>query len=380
MSNFELSPEQLHLKTEFSRFVREELNKVSIDSVNRLIKIRKKWEIAGQILLPGLPIPKEMGGRGLNVMETFLLLEELGFSSPDQGFNFGVCAHLLACAVPIWLFGNVESQGRFLPDACAGRKIIGNAMSEPASGSDAFQMATFAKPIDNGYSITGHKNFVSNVTECDIILLYARTNEEGGAFGGISAFVLDLSECNVSKEGIWDKSGLQSCSLGGIFMDQLKVNSSCLLGPEGRGAHIFNTSMEWERALLGAIHLGNSRRLIDRAINLLRSYRNKDGREYQWKAQKVAEWYTQLEATYTYAFRTASKMNNGKNAAKEAAMSKWMVSENYKQISSGMMAIFGVEYPDQEDMNNSINAAVASGIYSGTSEIQKLIIGQQLGF
>jgi L-prolyl-PCP dehydrogenase len=380
MSTFELSPEQLRLKTEFSQFVREELNKISIDEEDRLIKIRKKWEIAGQTILPGLPIPKEMGGRGNDVVDTFILLEELGHSSMDQGFNFGICAHMLACVVPIWLFGNTDLQGRFLPDACTGRKIIGNAMSEPASGSDAFQMATYAAPTDGGYKITGHKNFVSNVTECDIVLLYARTNEAGGAFGGISAFVLDLSECKVSKEGIWDKSGLHSCSLGGIFIDQLEVGSSCMLGPEGRGAHIFNKSMEWERALLGAIHLGNSRRLIDHAINLLRSYRNKDGREYQWKAQKVAEWYAQLEATYSLAFQTASKMNNGKNAAKEAAMTKWMVSENYRQIAFGIMTIFGIEYPDQTDMKNSINAAAASGLYSGTSEIQKLIIGQQLGF
>jgi len=380
MNSFEISSDQLHRKTEFSRFVREELNSLSIETGAEIEKIREKWSIAGQYRLPGLPIPEALGGGGLDVVDTFLWLEELGYSSEDQGFNFGICAHMLACAVPVWLFGNTELQNLYLPAASAGNRIIGNAMSEPASGSDAFNMMTVAESVEGGYKITGHKNFVSNVSECDMILLYARTESGEGALGGISAFLLDLKKYKISKEGVWEKSGMHSCSLGGIFIDQLEVPSTCLLGSEGRGAHIFNKSMEWERALLGAIHLGNCRRLLEQSIAILRSYRKKGGIEYQWKAQKVAEWYTFLEAGYALAYRTALKMNAGKNATKEAAMTKWLVSENYRQITSGILSLFGADYPDQQDLKNSINAAAASGLYSGTSEIQKIIIGQQLGF
>jgi alkylation response protein AidB-like acyl-CoA dehydrogenase len=379
MISFSLTDRQISLKAEVRHLATEALNPIQKGSEDTLEPVYTKWKLAGEYGLPGLSIPEEYGGKGLDPLDTFLILEELGYASTDNGFNFGICAHLLACAVPVNLYGSEHLKKTYLPDACLGLRIIGNAMSEPASGSDAFRMETTAETTPTGYAISGHKNFVSNLEECQLILLYARTQSGSGAMGGISAFLLDTAMHRVIKGAPLDKAGLSSCTLGGIFLDQTPVDQTFLVGSEGRGAMIFNKSMEWERAILGAIHLGNCRRLLEQATSALRSRRDQNGQDQQHKAFKLAEWHTQWDAAFSLACKSAWRMKEGKNAIKEASMTKWYISELYRQITSGLITIFGNEYPDAEDLSRSFCDAASSTIYSGTSEIQKLIISQQLG-
>jgi L-prolyl-PCP dehydrogenase len=379
MISFSLTDRQTVLKAEVRQLAMEGLNPIQMDRADTQLPVLTKWKLAGEYGLPGLCIPEEYGGKGLDPLDTMLILEELGYASTDNGFNFGLCAHLLACAVPISLYGSEHLRKTYLPDASRGLRILGNAMSEPASGSDAFRMETVAESVASGYMISGHKNFVSNLEECQLILLYARTHSGTGAMGGISAFLLDTAIHRITKGAPLDKAGLPSCTLGGIFMDQTPVDQTFLVGSEGRGAMIFNKSMEWERALLGAIHLGNCRRLLEQAATALRNRRNQIGLDQQHKAFKLAEWHTQWEAAFSLACKAAWRMKEGKNTTKEASMTKWYVSELYRQVTSGLITVFGNEYPDQADLFSSFNDAASSTIYSGTSEIQKLIISQQLG-
>ena len=81
------------------------------------------WEKCGELGLQGLCVPEELGGMGLDPISTVVALEALGYGSHDSGLNFCICAHLLACVVPIWKHGSGEQQTSYLPDLCAGRRI-----------------------------------------------------------------------------------------------------------------------------------------------------------------------------------------------------------------------------------------------------------------
>jgi alkylation response protein AidB-like acyl-CoA dehydrogenase len=377
MYSFEPTKEQILLHKEIEEYASDYLDAdAAFDSLNQR---RNRFQMAGKIGLPGLAIPKEYGGKGLDALSTFLALESLGYACKDNGFNFAICAHLLACTIPVWLYGNENLKRQYLPDLCSGKKIIANAMSEPHSGSDAFNMKTIAEPVDGSYSISGTKNFVSNMLESDMVLLYAMTDKNLGHLGGVSAFLLDSQIHDYKKGSGLNKSGLDSCSLGSLFLDHTNVHSNYIVGQVGRGASVFNKSMEWERTCLGACHIGNTRRLLEQAKIELKQDITKTRKTSQYKSDKLAEWNSKLNAVSLLGYQTAWKMSNNKIVTKEAAMTKLLISELYKEICSGLLSLHEFGQDLNHDLVQSFKDSISSTIYSGTSEIQKLIISQQLG-
>ena len=86
-------------------------------------------------------MPEEYGGSGLDPLTCAIALEALGYGCHDGGLVFSLCAHLLACVVPLWQHGSEEQKQRYLPGLCDGTLIGVHAMTEPGSGSDAFAHA-----------------------------------------------------------------------------------------------------------------------------------------------------------------------------------------------------------------------------------------------
>lgn len=342
---------------------------------------RKKWERSGLLKLPGLAIPEAFGGRGLGALDTLIALEALGHTSRDNGFNFAISAHLLACVVPLWLYGSDDLKKAYLPRLSNGQLIAANAMSEPNAGSDAFKMQTTAILGSQGYEINGTKSFVSNGPVADTLLLYAATDPGRGFMGGISAFWLDRTLHDFSSGPELEKAGLKSSALSSLYFTQTKVDPSFLVGQAGRGAHIFNRSMEWERVCLGGCHMGNLQRLVEKSVGLVRQqYSNGLARESrQAVSHELAEIQSRLEATRLLAYATAWKMDQGKSVGREAAMVKFQISELYKMSTLRISAIFQSAGIFDPDVEQSQMDALSSTIYSGTSEMQKTIIAQSMG-
>ena len=148
--DFALTAEQKLLYDEIARFAREELTPGARERDREGTFSRELWKRAASMGLAGLPVSAEYGGAGLDAPGTAVALEALGYGCEDGGLVFSLCAHLLACVVPIWLHGTEEQKRRFLPGLCDGSRIAVNAMTEPGSGSDAFAMATRAEPDQDG--------------------------------------------------------------------------------------------------------------------------------------------------------------------------------------------------------------------------------------
>lgn len=381
MYNFKPSPSQESLRKEVIGFVRERLDAGNDREGQFLDFNRDGWRSCGEIRLPGLAIPEEYGGRGLCAVDTLLALEALGYASHDNGLNFSISAHLLACAVPLWLYGSEELKRAYLPQLSDGTRIAANAMSEPGSGSDAFRMETIARPTENGFLVKGSKSFVSNGPVADGVLLYAATDPGRGFMGGISAFWLDRSLHPFENGPSLDKAGLHSSQLGILYFNDLQIDNRFLVGMEGRGAQIFNRSMEWERTCLGGVHLGNMQRLLEAAVQFQRTQAAAGNRRVGSQATvfMLAELQMRWESARLMALSAAWQMDQNRPAARESSMAKLMISELYKDLTVKVALFFQAAGAPNADAERSMLDALSSTVYSGTSEMQKLIIAQSMG-
>jgi alkylation response protein AidB-like acyl-CoA dehydrogenase len=189
--DFSLTEEQTLLRKEIIRFAQKELNKDVAERDRGQTFAHALWLKCGEQKLQGLPVPEEYGGQGLDPLSTAIALEALGYGCHDGGLVFSVCAHLLACVIPVWKFGSEEQKRHYLPGLCDGTLIAVNAMSEPDSGSDAFAMRTRAVSDGAGFRLSGTKTFSSNGPVADLAVTFALTNPEKGYYGGVTTFLVE---------------------------------------------------------------------------------------------------------------------------------------------------------------------------------------------
>lgn len=380
--DFDLSEEQQSLRDEIIRFARKELNDGVIERDRAQYFPHDLWMKCGEIGLQGLPVPVEFGGSGLDPLTTAIAMEALGYGCEDGGLTFAIAAHLLACVVPIWKHGSDAQKKRYLPGLCNGGLIAVNGITEAASGSDVFSMATTAMVTDTGYMLNGSKTFSSNGPVADLALVYASTDAEKGYQGGISAFLVEKNTPGYRSGQRFEKMGLRTCSIGELVLEDVQVPADALLGEIGTAAVIFAESMAWERICLVACHVGTMERLLEQAINYART--RKTGGQPIGKMQaishRIADMKIRLEATRLLVYRAASRLDNSWEIDLDAAIAKVHASEALVKTAMDTMQILGgygfmVDY----GVERVLRDAMASTIYSGTSEVQRNIIGRWLG-
>src|SRR3989454_7327500 len=143
--DFALTPEQQRLQEAVRRFTRERLNEGIVERDRHQEFARDLWVRCAELGLQGLPVPEEYGGSGLDPLSCAIALEALGYGCRDGGLVFSLCAHLLACVVPLWRHGSEKQLRHYLPGLCNGSLIGAHAITEPGSGSDTFSMLTRAE-------------------------------------------------------------------------------------------------------------------------------------------------------------------------------------------------------------------------------------------
>jgi len=380
--DFSFTDEQRMLYDQISRFASSELNRTEAESGNEHEFPHARWLKCGEMGLQGLPVPEELGGVGLDPVSTAVALEALGYGCRDGGLVFAVCAHLLACVIPVWKHGSPALQERYLPDLCVGNKICVNGMTEPGTGSDAFSMKTRAVPKGDGFVINGSKTFSSNGPVADVAVLYAATDPDKGYHGGVTAFLIDKDTPGFSSGQKFQKMGLHSCPIGELVMEDVYVPAEAVLGEVGGGAAIFTESMDWERACLIAAHVGTIEWLLKQAIEYART--RKQGPDtiskFQAVAHRLVDVKVRLEASRLLTYKAAAGLSRPRTASMNASIAKLFVSESLLTSAIdtlrtfggyGLMADYGIE--------SVIRDGAAGIIYSGTSDIQRNIVARWLG-
>jgi len=380
--DFALSEEQKILRDQTIRFAQSELAKDVAEKDRKQEFPREDWVKCGEFGLHGLPVASELGGGGLDPLSTALALEAFGYGCADSGLVFSVIAHLVSCVVPIWKHGNRDQQEKYLRNLCAGNLIGVHAMTEPDSGSDAFALRTRATKDGNDWVINGSKMFISNGPVADVVIVFAVTDAEKGVHGGVSAFLLESQTPGFRVAQKLEKMGMRTSMLGELVFEDVRLPESAMLAKPGAGSRIFTETMDWERILLFASHLGTIERLLETDLRYARQRKafGKSIGHFQAVAHKIVDIKVHLEAARLLVYRAAWMLDRVRTVSMDAAIAKLFVSESLLRTALDSVQIHGgYGYMTEFQVERALRDAVGSTIYSGTSEMQRNIIARWLG-
>jgi len=342
---------------------------------------RAGWIACARFGLQGLPMPEVYGGADADILTTMLTMEGLGYGCRDNGLIFAINAQMWSVQMPILDFGTPEQKERYLPRLIRGEFIGAHAMSEPDSGSDAYSLRTRAERRGEGYLLNGTKTFVTNAPVADLALVFA-TVDRGKGMWGVTAFLIDRGTPGFRVGGDIQKLGLRTSPMAEVILEDCLLPEANRLGPEGAGARIFNSSMEWERTGILASHLGAMERQLETCIRYA-GERQQFGQaigKFQSVSNRIVDMKVRLETARLLLYKVAWLKKNGHPAAQEAALAKLYLSECFLQSSLDAVRVHGgYGYMTEFEVERDLRDAVGGTIYSGTSDIQRAIAARLMG-
>lgn len=378
--DFSWTEEQILLKEEIIRFAKE-LNQDLISRDQNGEFARENWNKCADFGVLGLSLPEKYGGSGADIMTAMLAMEGLGYGCKDNGLIFAMNAQMWSVQHPIHEFGTDRQKEKYLPALCKGELIGAHGMSEPGSGSDAFSLSTSAKRVEGGYVLNGTKTFVTNAPPADIFLIFANLAPEKGIFG-ISCFIVERSNPGLETGKDFKKLGLRTAPMSEISLQDCFVAESDRLGPEGAGSSIFNGSMEWERSCILGSHVGAMERQLEACVRYAKErvqFGSPIGK-FQSVSNRIADMKMRLETARLILYKVAWLKNSGKSASLEAAVAKLYLSECFVQSSMDAIRTFGgYGYMNEFEVERDLRDSIGGILYSGTSDIQRVIISRLSG-
>ncbi len=379
--DFSLTAEQREFKAAAVDFARRELDQDVAKREDAGELSPQAWRACAQFGIQGLPVPAELGGGGADILTTALVMEALGYGCHDNGLIFSLNAQMWTIELPLVKFGAPAQQQAYLPGLMSGDLIGVHAMTEPDSGSDAFSMRTSAERRGDHYVLNGTKLYITNAPVADVVLVFA-AHPGKSKLAGISAFLVDKATPGFTVSRSLEKMGLRTSPMGEVVLTDCLVPAENRLGPEGAGMAIFNSSMAWERSCILASALGVMQRQLEECVSYSRM-RKQFGQaigKFQGVANKVADMYLRLEAARLLIYQAAWLGQQGSPALAAAAAAKLFTSEAWIQSSLDAIQVHGAYgYMKESGIERDLRDAVGSTIYSGTSEIQRVILSGMLG-
>jgi hypothetical protein len=379
--DFSWTEEQIQFRDSIIEFAAGRLNKDMIARDRSAKFSRDLWKECAEVGILGLALPEEYGGTNQDVLTTMLIVEGLGYGCRDNGLVFALNAQMWSVQHPIAKFGTDEQKQKYLPALCSGDLIGAHGMTEPDAGSDAFSLRTRAEKREGGYVLNGSKTYVTSAPDSDLAVVFATTNPKLKRWG-ISAFIVERGTPGFDVSRGMDKMGLRTAPVGELILQDCVVPEESRLGPEGAGVSVFNSSMEWERSCILAGNIGAMDRQLQDCIRYARE-RRQFGQQigkFQSVANRIADMKVRLETARLMLYKVAWLKSQGKPAEMEAAIAKLYLSECFVESSMDAIRVHGgYGYMTESGVERDLRDAVGGTIYSGTSDIQRVIIAGWLG-
>ena len=379
--DFEWTDEQRMYRDTIIRFAQRELTDDLVQRDAEGVFSRQAWQKCVEVGILGLPVPKEYGGQGADPLTIIAAMEALGYGCKDNGLIFSINAHMWSCEIPILTFGTEAQKRRYLPGLCDGTLIGVQGMTEPGSGSDAFSLTTSAEKRGDRYVLNGAKTFITNAPVADLFVVFATTDPKK-KFAGLSAFLVERGAPGLVIGPPFRKMGLRTSPMSELVFEGCEVPAESLVGRPGAGMAIFTKSMEWERGLILASVVGTMERQLERCVRYARE-RKQFGQpigKFQAVAHKIVEMKVRLESSRLLLYWLGWLMTRGKPVRMGSAMTKLALSEAFVHSSLDALQVHGgYGYMTESELERDVRDALASRIYSGTSEIQRNIIAGCLG-
>jgi butyryl-CoA dehydrogenase len=331
----------------------------------------------GGLGLMGVCVPEELGGAGADFVSYVLVLEEL--SRADAGVGVTVAVHTSAATLPIVAFGTDEQRARFVPALARGEALGAFALTEPGSGSDAGSLRTTAVEDGDGWRINGTKQWCTNGSHAATFLVFARTDPESDGARGVSAFVLDASHVEVTREE--EKLGLHSSSTADLRIDEARVGSDRLLHEDRKGFTVAMATLDGGRIGIAAQAVGIAQAALDtaRAYALEREQFGHRIADFQAIRFTLADMATEIAAARQLTLRAAWLKQAGQPHGSEGAMAKLFASRvAVKASQDAIQVLGGYGYTREFPAERYYRDAKITEIYEGTSEIQRIVISREL--
>ena len=325
----------------------------------------------------GVCIPEEYGGAGADFLSYVLVLEEL--SRADAGVGVTVAVHTSAVTLPILGFGTDEQRSRFVPPLARGEAIGAFALTEPEAGSDAGSLRTAAVAEDDGWAITGSKQWITNGGFGGTVLLFARTDPDTPGPKGVSAFVLDGDQVRVTREE--EKLGLNSSSTVDLAIEGIRIGRDRLLHEEGKGFNVAMSTLDGGRIGIAAQAVGIAQAAYEVACEyaLERRQFGKAIADFQAIQWKLADMATEIDAARLLVHRAAWLKQEGRPHAEAGAKAKLFASEvARRQTAEAIQVLGGYGYTKEFPVERYYRDAKITEIYEGTSEVQRMVIARKL--
>jgi alkylation response protein AidB-like acyl-CoA dehydrogenase len=379
--DFGFTPDQQDWHDRAAAFGRNELKDVTLATRDASEEFwREGFERCARFGLTGLPIPTAYGGQGKDVATAIAALEGLGYGCLDTGLAFALGASLWTISMPILTFGTEEQKQRFLPGLCNGTLFAANAATEPEAGSDIFSMQTRAEKQGDRWVLNGRKIWITGGAVADLILAFATTDPSKGALG-ITTFLIPRETPGFRVERVISKMGLRTAPLGELVFEDCELPADGLLGREGRGSRIFNAALEWERGAILSPMLGVMRRQLELCIDYARK-RKQSGQpigKFQAVSHRIVDMKLRLETSRMMIYRYGWLRSQDKDASAAASMAKLHVTENFVANSLDAIRNLGaLGYSTETEVERNLRDSVGGVIYSGTNDIQRNILAQQM--
>ncbi len=379
--NTSWTPEQLELRDAVQTFAFGTLND-DLAARTRTGEFRRDlWQACADFGILGMPVAAEYGGSAQSLPTTVLAMEALGYGCRDQGLLFSIHAHLWAVVMPVIGFADAALRTRLLPQLLDGSLIGAHAMSEPDSGSNSYALRTTAVRDGDAYVLNGTKTFVSNGPVADIFVIFATVNPARGMWG-VTAFLADRDTPGLRVTAPFAKMGLTTSPMSEVVLEDCRLPLERRLGREGQGPAIFNHSMGWERTCILASQLGGMAYQLDACVRYAKE-REQFGKpigDFQLVASRIVDMKIRLETSRLLLYNTAWKHARGEDITMDAAMVKLYLSEAAVQSALDAIQVHGgYGYMTEFGVERDLRDAVGGTLYSGTSEIQRLIIARALG-
>ncbi|HKF20241.1 MAG TPA: acyl-CoA dehydrogenase [Candidatus Angelobacter sp.] len=329
--------------------------------------------------LMGIEVPEHFGGAGGSFFEAILAVEEVSRIDPSAGVIVDVQNTLVNNALLRWT--NEEQKKRYLPRMTADT-VGAYALSEAASGSDAFAMQTRAQLQGSDYVLNGRKLWITNGKEAGVFILFATIDPAAG-YKGITGFIVEKSFSGFSVGKKEDKLGIRASSTCELILEDCRVPKANVLGEPGKGYKIAIETLNEGRIGIGAQMLGLARGAWEAALKYSQERKQfgKSISDFQGIQFQLAQMATEIEAVRMMVYNAARMKDAGLNFVKEAAMTKLFASQVAERVASLAVEIHGgygftKDYPVEKFYRD----AKIGKIYEGTSNMQlqtiaKLVLG-----
>ncbi|MGP1349555.1 MAG: acyl-CoA dehydrogenase [Stomatobaculum sp.] len=330
----------------------------------------------------GIPIPKEYGGQGCDILTYVMCVEELSKVCGTTGVI--VSAHTSLCMDPILTFGTELQKKKYLPDLASGKKLGAFGLTEPGAGTDAQGQQTKAVLDGDEWVLNGSKCFITNGKYADVYIVIAVTGtveKRGRMMKEISAFIVEKGTPGFTFGVKEKKMGIRGSATYELIFQDCRIPKTALLGQQGKGFNIAMHTLDGGRIGIASQALGLAEGALERTVEYVKE-RKQFGRtlaQFQNTQFQLADLATDVEAAQLLVYKAAMAKQTQRTYGVEAAKAKLFAAETAMAVTTKCVQLHGgYGYIREYDIERMMRDAKITEIYEGTSEVQRMVISANL--